>query len=170
MGKLTFLLAVFCMVCLAACTGPDDEVTPPATQGSETSGYDSVLASKLGADDYGMKNYTVCFLKPGKQQLMPVQEVETLEQNHLQYMHRLAEEGRLVMFGMFLGNRELYTQLVFDTQDMSLADSIMQQDPKVKAGVVVPEFHLWYGPAALRELKSIHERIARINYKSTESR
>lgn len=173
MRKLPFLLVLLFAACSSVRTERHDgHANPPGSYADpvQASGYDTALASKLGADDYGMKNYVLCFLKPGKQKLMMVSEVEALEANHLQYIHRLSEEGKLVLLGMFLGNPDIYTQLVFNTQDIAIADSIMRHDPKVKAEVVVPEFHHWYGPAALPELKPIHERISKKNHQPTGSK
>ena len=68
------------------------------------SGYDSLYAEQLGADDYGMKTYVMAFLKAG-----PNQDIDSLTQvelgrGHMDNINRLAEEGKLVLAGPFYDN------------------------------------------------------------------
>jgi len=171
MRKLTLPLVLLFVACSTVKTGHDNNESKPqantgvsAARPVQAQGYDAALAARLGADEYGMKNYVLCFLKPGKQRLMMVSELETLDTKHLQYLQQQVDKGLLVMMGMFPDGGEFYEQLVFNTEDTAVANSIMRQDPKVQAEIVVPEFHRWYGPAALPELKPIHERITRKSF------
>jgi len=146
------------MLLLASCSGgPLKEATQPPRP-SDTS-YDAELARSLGADAYGMKNYITCFLKPGKQQVLALEVVETLENEHHRYMRHQADAGNLVMMGLFLDDNELYEQLVFDVKTRDEAEAIMSRDPKVRKQLVVPEYRVWYGPAALRELRTLNDRV-----------
>lgn len=46
--------------------------------------YDSILAKKLGADDYGMKMYTLVILKSGPNEISDTQKRDSLFAGHLQ--------------------------------------------------------------------------------------
>jgi len=49
-----FILAISCLGCSA-----------PSKNQKETADFDKELAQKLGADDYGMSQYVMAFLKRG---------------------------------------------------------------------------------------------------------
>jgi hypothetical protein len=55
--------------------------------------YDSVLAKKLGADDYGMKLYVMAFLKQGKVKIADSAQRSQLMEAHLKNIGRMGKEG-----------------------------------------------------------------------------
>ena len=129
------------------------------------SGYDSLYAQELGADDYGMKPYVMAFLKPG-----PNQDVDSITQvelgrGHMDNINRLAEEGKLVLAGPFYNNpdSDLAGIYIFDVATIEEAEELTMTDPAVEAGYFDMELLLWYGSAALMEVNNIHERIAKEN-------
>src|SRR4026207_949332 len=69
--------------------------------GAQNKTYDSVLAKKLGADDYGMRQYVMVLLKPGTRFTDTAKRTELL-QGHLKNIGRLANEGKLAIAGPFL--------------------------------------------------------------------
>src|SRR3954464_11010102 len=78
------------------------------------SSYDSTLAKKLGADDYGMKKYVMAFLKTGptiiKDSLARVQ----VQMAHLKNIQRLAAEGKLIVAGPFLDDQKIEGMFIFN--------------------------------------------------------
>ena len=66
--------------------------------------YDAALAQKLGADEYGMKNYIIAFLKRGPTKITDKNEWLTLQKAHLKNIGRLADEGKLVVAGPITDN------------------------------------------------------------------
>ncbi|WP_202552092.1 hypothetical protein [Ginsengibacter hankyongi] len=61
--------------------------------------YDSVLAKKLHADDYGMKNYILVLLKPGSNTTLDKATEDSIFHSHLNNIGRLADNGDLVLAG-----------------------------------------------------------------------
>jgi ketosteroid isomerase-like protein/uncharacterized protein YciI len=129
---------------------------------AEKPGYDSVLAKKLGADDYGMKRFVLVMLKTGPAQISEKARVDSLFAGHMANMGRLAEAGKLVMAGP-IGRKEKYRGLfVFEVTDMEEAKTLTATDPAIQAGLLEPEFMPFYGSAALKMLNEWHERVQKV--------
>jgi hypothetical protein len=67
--------------------------------------YDPELAKQLDVDDYGMKKYVIAFLYRGDRvgEYSATERAE-FQAGHLANITRLAEEGKLVLAGPFIGN------------------------------------------------------------------
>jgi TolB protein len=117
--------------------------------------YDAGLAKRLGADDYGMKTYVFAILKTGKAKLEKT-ERDKLVQGHLANIGKLAEAGKLVVAGPYLEDDESRGIFISDVRTKEEAKKLVETDPAVKAGVFEVELRLWYGSAALLELKNIY--------------
>lgn len=124
-------------------------------------GYDQVLATKLGADDYGMRRYVMAFLKAGPNRSHSEQEAAELQRAHLDNIHRLASEGKLALAGPFLDGGELRGIYIFNVSTVEEARELTETDPAIRAGSLEMELHPWYGSAALLEVNEIGLRIAR---------
>lgn len=125
--------------------------------------YDSVLAKKLGADDYGMKLYVMAFLKRGTNKNVDSASRAQLIQGHLKNIGRLAKEGKLVVAGPFLDKSDLAGVFVFNVTTIEEAKTLTASDPAVKAGLFEIELHPWYGSAALMQVISIHSTLQKKN-------
>jgi len=121
--------------------------------------YDSAYAAKLGADDYGMKQYVMAFLKSGKTKLEDKSEAGRLQMEHLKNIIRLANEGKLLIAGPFMDDQEIRGIYIFDVKTVEEAEELTSTDPAIKAGVLEMELHPWYGSAALMEVNSIHKKL-----------
>lgn len=122
--------------------------------------YDSTLAAKLGADDYGMKTYVLVILKTGPAQIEEKELRDSLFAGHFSNMDKLAGEGKLVAAGPFSANDYQYRGLfLFDVRTMDEAKELVKGDPAVTNGIFDTEMYQWYGSAALPMLNDIHERI-----------
>ncbi|NOU17208.1 MAG: hypothetical protein HOO91_06580 [Bacteroidales bacterium] len=126
--------------------------------------YDSALAKSLGADDYGMKNYVMAFLKSGTVKITDSTERTILQKAHLKNIQRLADEGKLIIAGPFLDNQEIRGIFIFNVETLEEAKTLTETDPAIKAGTLVMELHPWYGSAALVESVKIHRKIQRNNF------
>jgi uncharacterized protein YciI len=124
--------------------------------------FDSLRAAKTGADDYGMKTYVMAFLKRGPNRDLPKDEANKLQAAHMANISRLAEAGKLVLAGPFLGDGDLRGIYIFDVKTIEEAEALTNSDPAIKAGSLVMELIPWYGSAALMEVPEIHEIISKI--------
>ncbi|MFA8436612.1 MAG: YciI family protein [Marinifilaceae bacterium] len=121
--------------------------------------FDSVLSKKLGADEYGMKQYVMAFLKAGPNRTQDSIGAAKIQKMHLENINRMAEEGKLVLAGPFLDDGEIRGIYLFNVRTLEEARRLTATDPAVKAGRLVMELHPWYGSAALLEINNIHKRI-----------
>jgi uncharacterized protein YciI len=137
--------------------------TPVATPALTPSIYDAALATKLGADERGMKMYVMCILKTGpKDAEITGKAREDIFAGHFANISNLAEQGKLAVAGPCEKNDRAYRGLyIFNVRTIEEAEKLVVLDPAVKAGVFVPELTLWYGSAALMGTNEIHKRITK---------
>lgn len=121
--------------------------------------FDAALAKKLGADDYGMRQYVMAFLKPGPTKITDKAEITKLQMAHLQNIERLAKEGKLAVAGPFTDGKEIEGILIFNVKTVEEAKALTETDPGIKAGVFAMELHPFYCTAALLEVAALHEKI-----------
>jgi uncharacterized protein YciI len=126
--------------------------------------YDSTLAKKLGADELGMRQYVLVFLKKGPNRLTDSLARAKLQKAHLENIGRLAKMGKLILAGPFMDNQEIRGIYLFAVSSVEEAKEFTQTDPAVKAGSLIMELHPWYGSAALMELPNIHPRIQKKSF------
>jgi len=153
MRYLAFLLFVFLT---SACQ------TEPPTSQEETNvaptetAYDSVMAAKYGADDYGMKSYVMAFLKRGPNRDLSDEEAQKLQMQHLDNITRMAEAGDLVLAGPFMDDGDIRGIYIFDVRTVEEAEALTNSDPAIQAGSLIMELKPWYGSAALMSINELH--------------
>jgi len=126
--------------------------------------YDSVLAKKLKADDYGMKNYILVLLKPGSNTSVDKVTEDSLFAGHMKNISRLASNGSLVLAGPF-GKNNMYMGLfILNVANFDEAKKLLETDPAIKGKLLEPEMYLWYGSASLQELLPIHKKIQKLKF------
>jgi len=121
--------------------------------------FDAALAKKLGADDYGMRQYVMALLKTGPTKITDKAEMTKLQNAHLQNIQRLADEGKLAVAGPFTDGKEIEGIFIFNVTTVEEAKTLTETDPAIKAGVLVMELHPFYCSAALVEVAATHEKI-----------
>lgn len=127
--------------------------------------YDSTLAHKLGADDYGMKKYVFVILKTGTYKPKDSIESQSLFMGHMANMQRLAKEGKLTVAGPFGKNELKYRGLfILNVSTLEEAQKLVQTDPAIKIGLFEVDLIPWYGSAALPEYLPIHEKVQKKNF------
>ena len=124
--------------------------------------FDSLKAYEYGADDYGMKMYVMAFLKKGPNRDRDSIEAYNLQRAHLDNIHRLVEEGKMVLAGPFGGNSDLRGIYIFNVATVEEAKALTETDPAIKAGSLVMDLVPWYGSAAVVGIAKEHERIAKL--------
>lgn len=147
----------------AACTVPAfaQEPVPPATPGPK---YDAALASQVGADDYGMRNYILVVLKTGPNKMPAGKERDEMFKGHFANMNRLAAEGKLALAGPFDGVDGWRGLFIFAVGEIEEARKLVATDPVVASGEMVPEFHKYYGSAALMLVNEAHDKVQKKSF------
>jgi uncharacterized protein YciI len=123
--------------------------------------YNLLLAQHLGADNYGMKQYVMAFLKAGPNRSQDEETADKLQTAHLKNIQRLAAEGKLLLAGPFLDNGNVRGIYIFNVPTLDEAEKLTQTDPAIQAGSLVMELHLWYGSAALQQINELHNAIVK---------
>lgn len=126
-----------------------------------TTDYDARLAEELGADDYGMKQYVMAFLKSGPNRSQDSLEAAQLQRAHMENIGRMAKEGKLILAGPFIDGGDIRGIYVFDVRTIEEAEALTATDPAIQAGRLEMELHPWYGSAALMKVSEWHERLAK---------
>ncbi len=102
------------------------------------------LLSAQNEPEYQMTTYQVAFLKRGPQwtpQSTP--ETQKLQQAHMAHINAMAKTGKLILAGPFADSGALRGMFVFKATAEE-AKELAEQDPTVKAGRLVLEWHPWY--------------------------
>ncbi|MEP6583439.1 MAG: YciI family protein [Ginsengibacter sp.] len=147
----------YCLICATMCL----YLTSVAQNknANEKVIFDSTLANKLGADQYGMKHYVMAFLKEGTNKTLDSSESDRLQIAHLKNIIRLADEGKLIVAGPFLDDQPVRGIFIFNVSTVEEARELTATDPAIKAGVLEMELRPWYGSAALIESTHLHKTI-----------
>jgi uncharacterized protein len=123
--------------------------------------YDAALATKLKADEYGMRVYVMALLKSGPNRNRSPEEARRLQAAHMANINRLAEQGKLVLAGPFEDNGELRGIYIFDVRTVAEAEALTKTDPAIQAGSLVMELHPWYASAAVMMINEVHAKLAK---------
>lgn len=143
------LITVVLLVCFAG-----------ARAQSENPKFDLALATKLGADDYGMKRYVLVLLKTGTAQIKDKKVVDSLFKGHFNNMQRLTEDGKLIVAGPMGKNEQNYRGLfILNVAKVEDARTLVETDPAVKSKMLDADYLPWYGSAALSEYLPYHEKV-----------
>lgn len=144
-------IALTLAACAVAAQAPPDATNPK---------FDAKLAQSTGADEMGMRGYVLVILKTGKR-LPDGPERDEMFKGHFANIGRLAGEGKLVLAGPLDGVDGWRGLFVFATPDIEEARKLVATDPVVIKGEMVPEFHKYYGSAALMLVPDLHDKVAK---------
>jgi uncharacterized protein YciI len=140
---------------------PDKPAAAPAK-----AAFDQALATKVGADDYGMRNYVLVILKTGPTRVPDGAERTEMFRGHLANINRLSAAGKMAVAGPFSGEmpggwRGLFVLAVADVEE---AKQLVATDPVIVKGEMVAEYHKWYGSAALMLVPDAHPTVAKKSF------
>lgn len=114
--------------------------------------YDSTLAQKLGADDYGMKSYVLAILKTGCNTTTDKAFIDSCFRGHMNNISRLVDEGKLIVAGPLQKNENTYRGIfIFNVPTIEEAEQLVLTDPAINSKLLDVELYGWYGSAALPE-------------------
>lgn len=127
--------------------------------------YNKSLADSLGANDYGMKAYVLVILKTGTAKIENKALTDSLFRGHMDFIQRMANEGKLIVAGPLQKNEHLYRGIyIFDVSTIDEAQKLISADPSVKNNVFATEMFVWYGSAALPLYLREHEKIEKFKF------
>ena len=126
--------------------------------------FDSIRAQKVGADDYGMRQYVMAFLKSGPNRDRTKEESDKLQRAHMDNIGRLSKAGKLILAGPFMSDGDLRGIYIFDVKTELEAKKLVETDPAIQQGSLIMELVPWYGSAALMEVNEIHKAIAKLKF------
>ena len=126
--------------------------------------YDSALAARLGADDYGMKRYILVILKTGENRSEDKAYIDSCFRGHFANIKAMVENGKLLVAGP-LGKNDLTYRGIFilNAADVGEATSLLSGDAAVESGLLRPEYYNWYGSAALSEYIPASRKIWKVD-------
>ncbi len=127
----------------------------------ENTQYNAEMAKKVKADEYGMKQYYLVYLKAGMKRDQDSATAADIQRRHLDNINKLANEGKLVLAGPFLDKGEVRGIFILDAPSLDDAMQWTQTDPAVQSGRLIMEVHPWYGSAALMMIPDLHKKVAK---------
>ncbi len=162
---LSARIAVYSLLASLAVACSNDRVGTNHPDDVEESMVDSqatisINSNEIEADEWGMRQYVIAFLKTGPNRDQDSAAAAELQTAHMNNIKRMAEEGSLLLAGPFLDGGELAGIYVFDVTTIKEAEELTATDPAIAAGRLTMEIHPWYGSAALLKVNAIHNLIA----------
>lgn len=86
---------------------------------TEKAKFNQELATSLGADQYGMKAYTIVMLTTGSTKIEDKAQMSTLMKGHMANIGKLADEGKIIVAGPFLEkNKKTTVECLFSIQNL----------------------------------------------------
>jgi uncharacterized protein len=156
------IILPFAIFAFSICVfGQTEKTTDPAKKNQT---YDAELAKKIGADEYGMKQYVFVTLKTGKKKITDAEKIKELQAGHMKNISRLADEGKLVLAGPFIEGGEMRGLYVFNVKTIAEAEELVKTDPAIREGLFEVEFTRWYGSAALMNLNEMHKKVQKKSF------
>jgi len=132
---------------------------------AQSTAYDSVLAKKLNADDYGMRSYTLVILKKGTADVSDQKIHDSIFHGHMANIKKLASENKLILAGPMGDNEKNYEGIfVFNTANTDEAKQWLNTDPAIQSKALDAEVYSWYCTAALQEIPALHEKVQKKNF------
>lgn len=124
--------------------------------------YDSVLAQKLQADDYGMKSYVLVILKTGSNTTKDQKITDSCFQGHMNNIKHLVKMEKLCVAGPLGKNEDSYRGIfILNVKTFEEANELLKGDPAIRAQLLEPVLYHWYGSAALPEYLNASDKIWR---------
>jgi uncharacterized protein YciI len=90
-----------------------------------------------------LMQYTMALLSAGEKWNPASAEYKELRKAHLAMIGKLTQEGKLALAGPFADEGEMVGVFIY-TVGAEEAAKLVQEDPLVKAGYLMPELHPWF--------------------------
>ena len=127
--------------------------------------FKQALADSLGADEYGMKMYTLVILKSGTNTTADKSVLDSLFRGHMMNMGRMESMGKLIVAGPLGKNDKTYRGIfILATKTTEETKALLETDPAIKAKVLDAEIFPWYGSAALPLYMKHHDEVKKKDF------
>ena len=126
--------------------------------------YDSILAKKLQADDYGMKMYVFVMLKTGTNKSIDKEARNKAFAGHMKNIQYMADNGKLAVAGPFEKGGTHRGLFILNVTTFEEANKLLEEDTAIKEKYLEPELIQWYGSASLMETPEIHKKLQKKNF------
>lgn len=127
--------------------------------------YDSALAKKYDADEYGMKKYVLVILKTGSNTTEDKKLIDSLFAGHMANINRLVKINKMVVAGPLVKNEKTYRGIfILNVRTLEEAKSLLLTDPAIKEQLLEPELYQWYGSAALPGYLDTSDKIWKLGF------
>src|SRR6266404_2104624 len=100
---------------------------------------------------YEMTTYVMGLLRKGPK-WTPESNAYTrgIQEGHMANIRKMAATGKLIVAGPFSDNGDLRGVFIFKLKSVEEAKAMVDEDPAVKAGRLVVEFHPWFAASGLK--------------------
>lgn len=130
---------------------------------TDSTNYNKALADSLKADDYGMRMYYFVILKTGTNTSEDADARSKAFRGHLDNIHRLVEEGKLIVAGPLGKNEQQYRGLfIFIAESTEEVEKILSTDAAINQNYLAADIYEWYGSAALPMYLPFSEEITKV--------
>lgn len=113
-------------------------------QDSDSTAVPETFVYEWAGEEMTMQKYFIVFLKSGPERSQNSEEAARLQQQHLQYLGNLYEEGIIVLNGPTGDGGDIRGFSVYSTATIEEAKDLASADPMVKAGRLVVEVKPWW--------------------------
>jgi len=105
----------------------------------------AAILPAAGPGEYEMTTYQVAFLRKGPAWTPGnTPELQEIQKGHMANIQKMADTGKLLIAGPFSDGGDLRGMLIFRVETLEEAKALAEQDPAVKAGRLVLEWHPWF--------------------------
>lgn len=102
-----------------------------------------ILAQEEEKPKWDLKAYQMVFLYRGENRNQDSLEAEKIQAAHLANIQRLSDEGKLIVAGPFLDDKDLRGIFIFDVETEAEVKELVETDPAIIAGRLRYEIHPW---------------------------
>ncbi|NVK53171.1 MAG: hypothetical protein HWD85_09570 [Flavobacteriaceae bacterium] len=127
--------------------------------------YNSDLAKKLGADDYGMKKFVFVLLKTGTNKSTDKAFKSKCFASHMKNTDNLIKERKMIVAGPFFKNNNNYRGIfILAVDSVEKAQELLKKDKAITEKFLEAVYYDWYGSAALGEYLNTADKIWKIGF------
>ena len=113
-------------------------------QEADSTAVPETFIYEWAGEEMTMQKYFIVFLKSGSQRSQNPEEAARLQQEHLQYLGNLYEEGVIVLNGPTGDEGDIRGFSVYSTATIEEAERLASSDPMVQAGRLEVEVKPWW--------------------------